>query len=257
MKINFFVKIPHPFQEGTIKSYLDRNLTTPRFPKDSPIARTFKKLSDCFFDTIRVLNVSDSCVGKIARWDPLEMLDSSFIGTTPMKCGFTVLNHGDDWINNMMFKLAENGDIEDFKFLDFQMSFWGSPVADLFYFLLSSVRDDVKAAKFDELIEYYHEMLVESLKRVNYEQHIPTLEELKEEVMLKGELASEMIFGIMFVCKYTSEKEIDFADMFSGQIDEESMKLMYRNDNFMAALEAILPFLEERGFLDLPGRLKK
>ena len=105
-----------------------------------------------------------------------------------MKCGFTVLNHGDDWINNMMFKLDEDGNTVDFRLLDFQMSFWGSPVADLFYFLISSVKDDVKVVHFDEIIEYYHEQLVESLEKLKYDKHKPTLEELKEEMMEKKEL---------------------------------------------------------------------
>ena len=116
------------------------------------------------------------------------MLDSAWRGTAPMKCGFTVLNHGDDWINNMMFKLDDQGNTVDFKFLDFQMSFWGSPAADLFYFIMSSIRDDIKVVHFDEIIEYYHEILVESLKKLNYQHHIPTLMELIEELKAKGDL---------------------------------------------------------------------
>ncbi|CAG9810442.1 unnamed protein product [Chironomus riparius] len=179
-------------KDGMIKSILDRNLSVPRFPKDGPLGKACKKFFDAFFDGVKDLNVSDSCVGKIARWDPTELLDASFRGCIPMKSGFTVLNHGDDWINNMMFKLDEDGNTVDFRLLDFQMSFWGSPVADLFYFLMSSVKDDVKVAHFDEIIAYYHEQLVEALEKLKYDKHIPTLEELKEEMMEKKELGMKL-----------------------------------------------------------------
>jgi len=176
-----------------INSILDRNLSTPRFPKDGPLGKACKKFFNAFFDGVKDLDVSDACVGKIARWDPVAMLDAGFIGCERMKCGFTVLNHGDDWINNMMFKLDEDGNTVDFRLLDFQMSFWGSPVADLFYFLMSSVKDDIKVLHFDEIIEHYHEMLVESLEKLKYDKHVPTLEELKEEMMEKRELGKKLL----------------------------------------------------------------
>jgi len=53
----------------------------------------------------------------------------------------------------------------------------------------------------------------------------------------------------MFICKYSSEQELNMADMFTGQISEEQMHLMYRNENYLKALQAWLPFLDERGYL--------
>jgi hypothetical protein len=68
--------------------------------------------------------------------------------------------------------------------------------------------------------------------------------------MLLISSAADGFIGIMFVCKYTSEQELNMADMFSGQISEEIMHLMYRNENYLKALESWLPFLEQRGYLN-------
>lgn len=63
--------------------------------------------------------------------------------------------------------------------------FQGSPAGDLFYFLISSVREEIKVEKFDEFIQFYHERLVDSLKKLNYNQHIPTLSELQIDLIEK------------------------------------------------------------------------
>lgn len=102
-----------------------------------------------------------------------------------MKCGFRVLNHGDDWLNNMMFKIDSENKTTAVKLLDYQIAFWGSPIGDLFYFLMSSVKDEHKADSFDELVEFYHTELVESLQKLGFDGHIPTLSELHIDLLEK------------------------------------------------------------------------
>nr|CAD7404566.1 unnamed protein product [Timema poppensis] len=46
-----------------------------------------------------------------------------------------VLNHGDAWLNNMMFKYSETGEVIDHRFVDYQLAYYGSPVIDLHYML--------------------------------------------------------------------------------------------------------------------------
>jgi aminoglycoside phosphotransferase (APT) family kinase protein len=140
-----------------------------------------------------VSEISEDRISEIvSNWTADVMINSFFVPTAPFKNGFKILNHGDDWLNNMMFKLSEDGtNTEDVKLLDFQISYWGSPSGDLFYFLISSVQDEFKVQHFDEFIEYYHSELVASLVKLNYDQHIPTLSELHSDLLEKrqfGEL---------------------------------------------------------------------
>lgn len=104
----------------------------------------------------------------------------------PMRNGFSCLNHGDDFVNNLMFNFDDEGNAKEIIFIDFQAALWASPGPDLLYFFISSLADDIKAENFDNFIEFYHEELVAALKTLKYEQHIPTLAELHIDVMDKG-----------------------------------------------------------------------
>lgn len=114
---------------------------------------------------------------------------------------FQVLNHGDDWINNMLFKNDEKGNAIDVKFIDFQLSFWDSPMADLMYFLLTSVKDEIKTAHFDELIAFYHKELIKSLNELKYSEDAPTLDVLKQDLMEKRGFSKRYSFNDYFYLK--------------------------------------------------------
>jgi hypothetical protein len=103
-----------------------------------------------------------------------------------MRSGFVALNHGDIWLNNMMFLSDDDNQPLDVMIYDYQGSFWASPVTDILYFLISSVSDDIKVEHFDDFIEYYHIELCKSLRTLKYDQHIPTLSELFIDIMEKG-----------------------------------------------------------------------
>ncbi len=121
------------------------------------------------------------------KWDPLKAVMSIIKVIEPMKNGFRVLNHGDVWVNNFMFKYEEEN-LTDVLFIDYQLPFWGSPANDLLYFFISSIRDDDKLQNFDNLMEFYHRELVSSLKKLDYQKPIPTLAELHVDLLEKGSL---------------------------------------------------------------------
>ena len=97
---------------------------------------------------------------------------------------FNVLNHGDLWINNMMFLYKDEQPI-DVLMVDFQLSSWNSPVFDLIYFFNTSLHEDIREAGQDELIQFYHENLVKTLRKLNYRGKIITLHELQLQFLEK------------------------------------------------------------------------
>ena len=136
-----------------------------------------------FYNSIKSYGDCDEYADKIAKWD-IHKICSSFVDLAePMKNGFQILNHGDMWINNFMIKSDSEGKPIDVKLIDYQMSYWASPAGDLIYFLIISVQDDIKVDQFDNLVEYYHTNLVESLIKLKYDKVIPTLEELHADML--------------------------------------------------------------------------
>ena len=153
---------------------------------DNPMIQSIKLDFVCFVEAIRSYGGCDEYADKIAKWD-INKICSSFVDLAePMGNGFQVLNHGDMWVNNFMLKYDSDGSPIDVKLIDYQMSFWASPAADLIYFLISSIQDDIKVDHFDELVAYYHSVLVESLNKLKYDGVIPTLEELNADILVKG-----------------------------------------------------------------------
>lgn len=97
---------------------------------------------------------------------------------------FNVLNHGDSWCNNIMFKY-KNGEVDSTLFVDLQLCKWGSPAQDLWYVIVSSASLDIKVKEFDHFIQIYHERLSESLNLLDYSKPVPTLRDV-HVMMIKG-----------------------------------------------------------------------
>ncbi|KAG8238208.1 hypothetical protein J437_LFUL017515 [Ladona fulva] len=78
-----------------------------------------------------------------------------------------VLNHGDFWVNNMMFKYATPEEAEtgagkptEVVLLDFQIARYCSPVIDLFYLMVTSVTPETRKKHWRRLVEgvYMHSL---------------------------------------------------------------------------------------------------
>lgn len=95
---------------------------------------------------------------------------------------YHVLNHGDCWVNNFMFK----GELDDVIFVDFQEGFYGSPGIDLNYLFCSSLAEDTYIKYKDELIRCYQETLSDTLQKLCYSKTIPNVNDVKEEIMNKA-----------------------------------------------------------------------
>lgn len=151
---------------------------------------TFGRMFNLFNKAVQKCGIPE-IAEKIARWDFIKLMTSFMAVAEPMNCQFTILNHGDTWLNNMLFKSDENENTIDMKFIDYQLCFWGSPSFDLSYFFLSSIKDDTKIEHFDDFIVHYHNELTAALKVLNYEKHGPTLSELHIDLIEKGSSCKE------------------------------------------------------------------
>ncbi|KAF5293348.1 hypothetical protein FQA39_LY02833 [Lamprigera yunnana] len=90
---------------------------------------------------------------------------------------FNVLNHGDFWTTNMMFRYTPNKKIEDVMFFDYQLSYFGSPAIDLHYFIVTSTDLEVKMNHLDILLNRYFDKLLFHLRKLNV-NNVPTRKEL-------------------------------------------------------------------------------
>lgn len=219
-------------------------------PADNPFFGAFMRMSQGFATAIKNYGDCDVYADKIARWDKVKILTQYIEIGAPMKNGFQVLNHGDFWLNNIMFKTDSDNNPTAVSLIDFQLSYWGSPAADLLMLMTTSVDDDVKIDQFDNLIEHYHKELESSLKKLKYEQHIPTLAELHDDLLEKGSFICTCLMVFMFIVKYDSPEPMDINTIVSGGGSPEMMAMVFGSVYYKKALKLWLPFFDKRGFLD-------
>jgi len=78
---------------------------------------------------------------------------------------FAVICHGDCWNNNILYKRAEGGDLEDVRLIDWQLMRYASPVTDLAYFLFTCTSRDFRQRYLKNMVEDYYEELGLHLNR--------------------------------------------------------------------------------------------
>jgi hypothetical protein len=162
--------------------------------EDSPFYESFMKMHSGLVDAVRNYGGFEKYADKIEKWNKSKLMTQFMDISEPMRCGFVVMNHGDPWLNNVMFKSDADGKSTECKLIDFQMPFWAGPSFDLMYFLFSSVHDDIKVDHFDDFIEFYHAELSSGLSKLGYDQHIPTLSEIHVDLLDKGAFGNFLSF---------------------------------------------------------------
>lgn len=152
---------------------------------------------------------------------------------------FQVLNHGDMWVNNTMFKYETQKPRQprDVVFVDYQMSIWGSPGIDLNYFFYTSLQLRLLKEKREHFIAVYYTELKKYLTELNYEK-IPTFQQIRQQVRereLFGFLANHTVYPIISVDKDISDDSTleNFADRefakskFKQMMRQQKLKDMY------------------------------
>ncbi|XP_046382525.1 uncharacterized protein LOC124153423 isoform X2 [Ischnura elegans] len=79
-----------------------------------------------------------------------------------------VINHGDFWVNNIMYRYDKNVRKEEVpvaaKLLDFQMTRYGSPSLDLHTFLYTSTTYALRKDHGEDLLRAYHDALLAGIR---------------------------------------------------------------------------------------------
>ncbi|XP_017055021.1 uncharacterized protein LOC108097315 [Drosophila ficusphila] len=141
----------------------------------------------------------------------------------PLPGEITVLNHGDLWVNNFMYKYDEEQPTKpiDAIFVDFQNSFFGSPGCDINFFLNSSVQLDVLVHRREFLVQTYYASLRESLERM-HSAVVPSYADVQREIRARE------LYGFFssyaFLPMVTMRKEDSFDISIEALTDQDFAK---------------------------------
>uniref|UniRef100_A0A182JZL3 CHK domain-containing protein n=1 Tax=Anopheles christyi TaxID=43041 RepID=A0A182JZL3_9DIPT len=105
------------------------------------------------------------------------------------EASFRVLNHGDMWLNNLLWKYDSDGTVADMLMVDYQESFYGSPAFDLSHLLYSSANSAIQHEGFEQLVQLYTDELRDALQQLKYDGPLPDLASVRAEMASKRDHA--------------------------------------------------------------------
>jgi len=171
----------------------------------------------------------------------------------PKNGSLSVLNHGDFWTNNILFKCSSGSEVpEEAMFVDFQISRFSSPALDLQYFMYTSPSQEVRFEHMDDLLETYHKELRKTLKMLGCSDVEFTIEHLKKE------FEDRAIFGLITACFTLSviladPKEI--MDLENVTLDDlkvvegNPMEKTFSGTRYRETFQKLLLYFESKGIL--------
>lgn len=160
---------------------------------------------------------------------------------------FCVLNHGDCWINNIMFKESDNGKLNDILMVDYQMSVYSSPAIDLHYFL--NICPQIKFESDDFLLFSYLKTLTDTMISLDCATKALTMEKLKTALHEKRIYAvfAGIILGLRMMAD--SKETEDFADVLEKLQGETKMDV-FKNADTVMLVQKMIPIMDQRGYFD-------
>ncbi|XP_069690921.1 uncharacterized protein [Periplaneta americana] len=156
---------------------------------------------------------------------------------------FNVLCHGDLWLNNMMFRYSDDtGEVEDVRFVDFQLTYWTSPAVDLHHFIYTSASDEVLEHS-ELLIQEYHKALCESLTLLKHPHLQLTMAMINRELHSRGLYAALSTIVLRSIFLADRSKATDVENM-TGENDAIQL-----SDVNKESLKKLLLVFEARGWI--------
>ncbi|XP_017140524.1 uncharacterized protein LOC108154687 [Drosophila miranda] len=170
----------------------------------------------------------------------------------PQPDEFNTLVHGDFWVNNVMLRYGEKKEPLDMILIDFQFSSWSSPAVDLHYLFNTSLQNKIRFHQQDALIQFYHKVLVDTLKDLKYGGYIPSLRQL----VLQLEKGKFIAVSVSFACQAVMvNDQTDDAD-FNALIQDDERgrnfrRVVYSNKKLQEIVKNLLPAFDRIGLLDV------
>lgn len=161
------------------------------------------------------------------REDHIQTLEECLDGSRAEP--YAVLNHGDCWINNLLYGYKD-GKPTELALIDWQLARYVSPALDVLYFLFCCTDDTFREKHFDEMLEIYHSSLTTLLEQVGSDpQELFPFAALQEQLKSFGKFAVIMAaFDVPILCTDPAEMpDLNGGDLAEGFAASPEAQLRY------------------------------
>ncbi|XP_055541597.1 uncharacterized protein LOC129727622 [Wyeomyia smithii] len=257
-KIGKFHAASMPFSERNMdimNKYFHFNMFNPSVEKRSDcINMIFEQGLGTFID-VAENNWDDfdpKIIAKLKKLLPTYVSKLEACLTQKFDDGYKVLNHGDLWCNNMLFKYNEkSGKVEDVVFVDYQICYYSSPGVDLNYAIANCPNLETRN-RSDELIVIYHQALSETLKSVGYPR-IPSLDDVYHEIRRMEFFSLVSVVSVLPIVMMEKSDSVkpSFEAFYDKELADKVRRIQYGGKMFQAIVKPMLKQFDDRKLLDV------
>lgn len=207
-------------------------------------------MSECFVNAVENWNVFENFKERTKQiWE--EITDRLIESYKPRNAALNVMNHGDLWTNNIMYRYDSTGRPIDVKIIDFQTCRYTSPIIDLCCFVFGSADGDVVETRLPELLDAYLDALNGQLEELGCDERMS-----KEELDRELNTSLHVVFALLYeFLPFLYPDEDTSLELPTGAEEKETVNLVdldiyrrgYIGKNYVPVAIRGLRFLEKKG----------
>ncbi|CAK9801092.1 hypothetical protein ANTQUA_LOCUS2697 [Anthophora quadrimaculata] len=158
---------------------------------------------------------------------------------------WATLIHNDFWVNNMMFRHNERGDLIDMKIVDFQLCLSDYGMKDLIFFLVSSANKEILDNKMDDMLDLYYSCFVKILRKLQVDTEGFKKEKFDEIV----NRCAPVKFNQCAMMAQVIQAPRGVAPEMKDMKDKDVFMNIAGNDTYTKKLTQIVYLFDKRGWL--------
>ncbi|XP_046749907.1 uncharacterized protein LOC124413404 [Diprion similis] len=162
---------------------------------------------------------------------------------------FNVLNHGDFWINNMLFQYDNQQKPVGYRFVDFQVCHYGSPAVDILFFFGTSPSDEIRMHYREFILREYHVTLTGTMAKLECSTEAPNFDTLQEMLRKRALYEVVVAFTLLPLVLVDKSKVKSLDDLASS--DKKYDRPAYEGKSYRKVITRLLPLYDGMGLLDV------
>uniref|UniRef100_A0A3F2YQ50 CHK domain-containing protein n=1 Tax=Anopheles albimanus TaxID=7167 RepID=A0A3F2YQ50_ANOAL len=223
----------------------------------NPALRMFQSGLEKFLEVAQDWpELNRTILDKLKALQPVytQRIIECYTAEDPNPDGFKVLNHGDLWSSNMMFRYdtGDSNDAREVMFVDYQLSNYASPGLDLAYFLFTSARQDVRDHRIPELSYRYHRSLLDGLTIQYNGVYLPTYDAVQRQFgryEFIGLVSALSMLPVILMDR-TEDVKLTFDSYFDKDHTERIRHIQYTGAKYRKSVIPLLERFDAKGKLD-------